>query len=267
MYFSKNIKFLRKRLKMTQEEVAAELEMKRSTLSGLENNVSQPTIQHLLKFSRFYKVSVDTLLKVDLTSLSEGIVTQIIEGDDVFISGSHLRVLATTVNSDNHDNIELIPEQAKAGYATGFADPEFIRMLPTFHLPFLSKERKYRTFQISGDSMLPIPDKAYVTGEYVENWNWILDRHAYIILTVDEGIVFKVVENRIKEEKKLRLYSLNPIYKPFDIHVKDIREVWKFVHYISPVLPEGNIPQNQLIQTVASLKKDVDELKSRLNNG
>ncbi len=55
------------------------------------------------------------------------------------------------------------PEKAKAGYKGGFADPDYIRVLPTFQLPFLSRDKKYRTFQISGDSMLPIPDESFVT--------------------------------------------------------------------------------------------------------
>ncbi len=263
--FSSNIKFLRKRLKITQEELAQDLGMKRSTLSGLENQVSQPTIKSLIKLSGYFKLSIDTLLSVDITKLSPGLLTQLIEGEDVFVSGGKLRILATTVDSDNNENIELIPEKAKAGYATGFADPEFIRLLPTFHLPFLSKERKYRTFQISGDSMLPIPDKAFVTGEYVENWAFVRNRHAYIILTRDDGIVFKVVENKIKTDRTLRLYSLNPLYKPYDIHIKEVMEIWKFVHYISEELPEGNVPRNELIRTVSGLKKDVEELKLKIN--
>ena len=47
------------------------------------------------------------------------------------------------------------------GYTRGFADPEFVKVLPVFQLPFLSRDKKYRTFQISGDSMLPIPDGSY----------------------------------------------------------------------------------------------------------
>ncbi|MEA3496729.1 MAG: LexA family transcriptional regulator, partial [Bacteroidota bacterium] len=261
MYFGKNIKLLRQRLKITQSEVAEDLKMKRSTLSGYENSVSHPTIKAMLAFSKYYTVSIDTLLKMDLSELTDGILSEVIDGSDVFINGTKLRVLATTVNSENIENIELIHEKAKAGYTTGFADPEFIKLLPTFHLPFLSKERKYRTFQISGDSMLPIPDGAYVTGEYVENWRLIRDRHAYIILTMDDGIVFKVTENKIEKEKKLTLYSLNPIYEPYNIHIKEVKEVWKFVNYISTEVPEGNLPKDELLKTVSNLKKDMDELK------
>jgi hypothetical protein len=63
--------------------------------------------------------------------------------------------------------------------------------LPGFQLPFLSKQKKYRTFQLSGDSMLPIPDGSWVTGEYLQDWNDIISGNAYIVFTIDDGIVFK----------------------------------------------------------------------------
>jgi len=264
MYFAKNIKFLRKRRNLTQEEVALALKMKRSTLSGYENEISQPTIQALIALSRFYGVAIDTLLTVDLSKLSESQLSQLERGGDVYIKGTNIRVLSTTVNSNNDDNIELVSEKAKAGYTTGYADPEFIGKLPVFHLPFLSKQKKYRTFQISGDSMLPIPDGAWVTGEFVQDWTTIISGYGYIILTLNDGIVFKIVENLIEKERKLKLYSLNPIYDPYDIPINEVIEVWKFVHYISTEIPEPVIPANQLVKTVANIKRELNIIKKQI---
>jgi len=264
MYFGSNIKFLRKRKGRTQDDIAFALKMKRSTLSGYENLVAEPGIETLIAFSGYYKIAVDTLIKVDLRTLSESQLSQLERGADVYIKGSNLRVLATTVDPGNEENIELVPERAKAGYRTGYADPEFISQLPAFNLPFLSPERKYRTFQITGDSMLPIPDGSWVTGEYVQDWSTIVSGQAYIIFTLDDGIVFKVAENLLKTENKLKLYSLNPIYEPYDVFVQDIREVWKFVHYISSELPEPAIPENHLLSMVARLKQDVDRLSGKV---
>jgi phage repressor protein C with HTH and peptisase S24 domain len=182
----------------------------------------------------------------------------------VFYSGGKLRVLATTVDQGNEENIELVNEKASAGYMAGFADPEYLKILPAFQLPFLSKQKKYRAFQISGDSMLPIPSGSMVTGEYVQNWNMIRDGQAYIILTISDGLVFKIVHNLLKTEGKFRLYSLNPLFEPYDIDGKDIREVWKFVHYISSEMPEPNLPREQLENTVFQLKKDVEMIKREM---
>jgi transcriptional regulator with XRE-family HTH domain len=264
MYFSSNIKLLRKRKGRTQDDVAFALNMKRSTLSGYENEVSFPTIQALIAFSKYYGVAIDTLVKIDLRMLTESQFSQLERGGDVYLKGSNLRILATTVNSNDEENIELVSEKAKAGYTTGFADPEFIKELPVFRLPFLSRQKKYRTFQLSGDSMLPIPDGSYVTGEFVQDWNTVINGHGYIVLTLDEGIVFKIAENLFEKEHKLRLFSLNPIYEPFDIHASEIKEIWKFVNYISSEIPDPMIPPDELIRTVAGLRKDMNILKSRI---
>ena len=265
MYFNNNIKFLRKRKGRTQDDVAFALEMKRSTLSGYENEVAQPNIDALIAFSKYYSIAIDTLIKVDLAQLPESQLSQLEKGYDVYISGSTLRVLATTVNSNNDENIELVNEKAKAGYVNGYADPEYIKILPTFHLPFLSKERKYRTFQISGDSMYPIADGSWVIGEYVQNWNLIKNKHAYILLTNDEGIIFKVVENKVEKDKKLILHSLNSFYKPYDLPINQVREVWKFVYFFSSVVPEPNIEKEDMIETIRILKNDVRAIQTKLN--
>jgi len=261
MNFDSNIKLLRKRKKLTQDEVAAELQMKRSTLSGYENRVAQPGLDVLLLFSDYYKIAIDTLLKVDLSKLSEIQFRQLEHGEDVFLRGGNLRVLASTVNEHNQENIELVPVKAQAGYTNGFSDPDYISELQVFQLPFLSGEKKYRTFQLQGDSMLPIPEKAWITGEYVVDWKELKTGEACVVLTMDEGIVFKIIENRIEEEGKVILYSLNPLYEPYEIHVNGIREIWKFIHFISHEIPEPVIPENQLVRTVAGLKQDMDRLK------
>lgn len=264
MHFSQNIKLLRKRRGRTQDETAHALGMKRSTLSGYENNVAQPSMEALITFSGYFKIAIDTIVKINMSKLSESQLSQVEKGYDVYIRGGKLRILATTVDKANNENIELVNEKASAGYTRGFADPDFIRILPTFQLPFLSKERKYRAFQIKGDSMLPIPDGSWIIGEYVENWHHIRDNYPYIILTLDDGIIFKTIKNKIKEEAKLGLVSLNPLYEPYDIEVNSVKEVWKFIQYISAEMPEPNLPKEKLAEEVKELKQQVRAIQTKL---
>ena len=266
MYFASNIKFLRKRRGRTQDDVAVALNLKRSTLSGYENGVAQTGIDVLVSFSRYFNLSIDTMLKISIPDLSESQLGELERGYDAYIKGSNLRVLATTVNSDNLENIELVPEKAKAGYATGYADPEFIGELPRFRLPFLSEKRKYRTFQLKGDSMIPIPEGSWVTGEFVQDWREIISGKAYVIFTINDGIVFKVVENNLSNDGKLILYSLNPIYEPYEVHISEVKEIWKFVHFISSELPDPVLPEKQLIQAVAAMKNDLERIKAKIGS-
>ena len=262
--FGGNIKLLRQRRSRSQEEVALALEVKRSSYSGYENGTAQPHLDLLVRISEYYKVSVDKLLKHDLTQLSESQLGILERGGDVDMTGRRLRVLATTVNASNEDNIELVHESAKAGYRTGFADPEYISVLPAFHMPFLSREKKYRTFPISGDSMPPVGNGSWVTGEYVQNWNTLRDGQPYVIVTKEEGIVFKVVYDQMKEKGCLLLCSTNPAYPPYEVPISEVLEVWKFVHFISHELPEPNLTRDDLARSVMDLGREVGRIRLSL---
>jgi transcriptional regulator with XRE-family HTH domain len=264
MYFASNIKFLRKRRGRTQDDVAVALNLKRSTLSGYENGVAQPGIDILISFSGYLNMSIDTILKIDMTKLSESQLGELERGYDAYVKGSNLRVLTTTVNSENRENIELVGEKAKAGYTTGYADPEYLGELPVFRLPFLSDKRKYRTFQLKGDSMLPIPDGSWVTGEFMQDWMNIISGKAYVVFTLNDGIVFKILENNIARDGKLVLYSLNPLYEPYEVHVNEVKEIWRFVNYISSELPEPVMPERQIFQSIAAMKNDLERIKAKL---
>lgn len=264
MYFTQNVKYLRKRKKRTQEEIAFAFGMKRTTLNNYENGQTVPNAIVLLTFSNYYKIAVDTLLRVDLSALSEFQLSELERGSDVYIRGSNLRVLATTINNGNDDNIELVTEKAKAGYVSGYADPEYIKELPVFQLPFLSKSKKYRAFQIKGDSMLPVPEGAWVTGEFVQDWHTIIGGKPYIILTLNDGVVFKIVDNLINDEGILRLKSLNPYYEPYDVNVTEIREIWKFINFISQELPVIDTNDELFRKIFSELKSELKQIRRKI---
>lgn len=272
MYLKENIKLLRKRRKRSQEDVAKSLGITRSAYNSYENGVAEPGIGVLLKLADFYLVNLDKLVKVNLEVLPESQLSQIEKGFDIDVTGTRLRVLATSVNKENEDNVELVPVKARAGYTTGYADPDFIRVLPAFNLPFLSPNKKYRTFPISGDSMPPVCDGAFVTGEYLQNWNMIRNGSPYIIVTQDEGIVFKVVYNRMEEDGTLLLCSTNTMYQPYSVKVNDILEVWKFVNYINPKFEEPTQsgsddvgPALRVIQReIGMIKEKVQSIEERI---
>ena len=221
-------------------------------------------MQSLVMLSDYFPVAMDTLLRVDLAKLRESQLYELEHGQDVFLKGSNLRVMATTVDRLNRDNIELVSEKAKAGYTNGFADPGYISELPVFQLPFLSSERKYRTFQISGDSMLPIPDGAWITGEFVQDWNDIKDGDLYVVLTLNEGLVFKQMKNELAEHGCFRMISLNKVYEPYELAATEIREIWKFVHYISKDVAESQLTDNQIELQLKILTNEIQALKRRM---
>lgn len=257
-----NLKLLRKRKKFSQEEVAKNLNLTRSSYSGYENGVAQPNIESLILFSDFYKVTIDDLVRKDFEKLSESDWERIDKGIYSDLKGSKLRVLTSMVDESNEELIELVSVKASAGYTSGYADPDYLKVLPTFHLPFLSRDRKYRTFPIKGDSMPPVVNGSYVVGEFVQNWMSIRKGTPCIVVTKDDGVVFKVVHNLLDTKQSFQLCSTNPFYEPYLVNANDILEMWKFVNYISPELPEMQLDGSDVSKSLLSLQKEVHDLKT-----
>ena len=226
MYIHSNIKFLRKRKRVTQAIMAEAVRITRSKLAGYELNVNPP-LDVVVSLSEYLEVSVDVLLKEDLCAYSEHRLMEVLETNRLF-RGRDLRILATTVDAEGKEFIEVVSQRAKASYLAGFADPDFIGELPRFSLPFLSDDKKHRVFEVDGDSMEPIPDGAWIICEYVDDWTIIRDGEKYVVVTTHDGVTFKLVYKLQEEGNKLLLCSSNPVYKPFSVEMESIKEVWKY---------------------------------------
>lgn len=264
MSIGNNLKLLRKRKGLSQEEIATSLGLTRSSYSGYENGVAQPNIENLIAFSEYHTIPIDELLKKDFEQFSEADWQRIETGMYTDVKGMKLRVLTTVISEENEELIELVPLKASAGYTAGYADPDYLKVLPTFTLPFLSKDKKYRSFPIKGDSMPPVVEGSYVVGEFVQNWLSVRNGTPCIVITKDEGIVFKVLNNQLEKNQSFQLCSTNTFYQPYLVHVNDILEIWKFVNYISPELPEVQIDREGLSRTIMGLQQEVSELKNIL---
>lgn len=226
MYFADNLKFLRQRRQKSQMDLAAELDLTRTTLAGYEKNV-QPPFRILIRISEYFNISLDALIKYQLEVLSEFQLSQIEKGFDVDVTGNKLRLLTISVDNKGEENIEMVPVKAQAGYTNSYGDLEFIATLPKFKLPFLPKNKTYRSFQIKGDSMLPIKEGSWVTCSFTESWAEIKDGKACIVVTKDDGIVFKLVYKQL-EDGNFLLVSSNHNYSPYKITVSQILEIWQF---------------------------------------
>jgi len=257
IFWSENVKFLRNRKKLSQEELANLLKIKRTTLNAHENGHTQnPPVEILLAVSELFKISIDSLLKVNLSKLGELKMRELEAGNDVYISGGNLRVLSITVNPDNKENIEYVPVKAKAGYIAGYNDPEFIATLPRYSLPNIPKNGTYRIFPILGDSMLPIPDGSDVIAKYIEDWASIKPATpCIVILKGQQNLVFKQVT--ILQDGHIKLVSSNEMFQPYTAQLSEVVEIWKFHSYWTKQIPEPMTDYATLFQMVKEIKEHV----------
>jgi transcriptional regulator with XRE-family HTH domain len=82
LYWDVNLKFLRERKRISQQEIANSLNIPRSTYSGYENKVGQPAIQTLIAIADYYKISLEALLKIDLSKLNYMQLRQYFQNDE-----------------------------------------------------------------------------------------------------------------------------------------------------------------------------------------
>ncbi|GGG44279.1 XRE family transcriptional regulator [Bizionia arctica] len=217
-YISKNIKHLRSLKKLSQEGLSEELKVSRSRIGSYEESRSAPTIDFLIKLSDYFKIPIDILLRNDLTKAK----------DFSFIELNNQRVLfPITVDNDNEDLIEVVPVKASAGYLAGYDDPEYIEQLQKIKLPFLPTG-KHRAFPIKGDSMLPMKDGSFVIGRFVENRSDIKTGRTYVLMTLNDGLVYKRVMNNIDFNGSLLLMSDNKTYHDYSVPMNEILELWEF---------------------------------------
>lgn len=247
--FSNNIKYLRAKSNVSQRIVAENLSISRDRYAKYEDGVNEPSIELLLMLSRYHQISIDILVAVDIRKIAT---------TDLLKIGNNRILLPITVDNAGNNFIEVIPQKARAGYLTGYADPEYIENLQHISLPFLGGG-KYRAFPIDGDSMPPHENGSFIVGSFVEQAQDVMEGKTYILLTKNEGIVYKRIDKR--ERKQLTVSSDNILYPPYKIILSDILEIWKY---------ECNIGRNDEHQTVApskieemflELKKEIGHLK------
>jgi transcriptional regulator with XRE-family HTH domain len=65
-YFGKNLRYLREKNNLTQDDMKPLLGIRNTRCSNYENNVSEPAINVLIKISKYFGVSLDALLLEDL---------------------------------------------------------------------------------------------------------------------------------------------------------------------------------------------------------
>ncbi len=262
MFWAVNIKFLRTRYKLSQEALAEKLGVSRVKLNAHESGrTANPTVDDLINFSEFFRMSIDSLLKMDLSKLSEQKLRDLEEGSELFMKGSNVRVLAITVDPENRENVEYVPIKAKAGYRAGFSDPEFLATLPKFNIPNLPKNGTFRMFPTIGDSMLPVPEGSDIIARYVQDWTKLkAETPCIVILKGEQEFVFKQIT--IQDNGNVVLQSFNKQYFAYTVPVTDILEVWEYYSFHSKNLPEPQTELQVLLKMLQEVKSDIGTIKN-----
>lgn len=245
-----NLKYLRKLRGWTQEEFAIKVGIKRSLIGAYEEERADPRLEVLEVVADIFKLSLDELFLKDLSNT----------GNSYLAKRRQQKMMVADRNI-----IHFVPVKAAAGYLAGYADSEFIDELNTFTLPMLAGGN-YRAFEIIGDSMMPTPSGSIIVGEKVDGGSEdIKNNQAYIVVSRNEGIVYKRIEKNNRAKNKLTLISDNPQYQPYQVNAEDVVELWQAQMVISKVAQQQRWDVNSLANMVNNLQSQVSSLKKKMN--
>ncbi len=255
IFLAQNLRYLRKQEKISQQVLAEKLYISRASLAKYECAVNEPSLELLLRISRYFKLTVDMLLCVDMEK----------KGYSVAELNSFEKQLIMPIQVDSRgDNvIEVVPHHVQAGYQGNYSDPGFIESLDQMALPFHEIHGKCRAFPVEGDSMPPFGSGSYVVGREVLSLSEIGEGKRYIVVSRDQGIVFKRIFKSI-DKGYFSLRSDNPKHKPFDMHLRDILEVWEFVAAISFRESSDNYYADHVLKKVKELQTEIQKLAENL---
>ena len=245
---NQNMKYLRKLRGWTQEEFAQKLGIKRSLLGAYEEERADPRIDVLEIVCNMFKLTLDDVLRKDLSNNK----------------GNYLARRRAMKMASDRPEIAFVPLKAAAGYLNGYVDPEFIDELNTFTLPMLTGGN-YRAFEIIGDSMLPTPSGSVIVGEKVDDLESLKNNTACILVSKNEGIVYKRVQKNGRQKNKLTLISDNPTYHPYTVNAEEVVEMWQAQMVISKASQQQQWDMGKLANVVSDLQEQVVSLKKRMN--
>ena len=249
---SENMRHLRGQQKYAQQKIADDLLITRGRYAKYEDGSSEPPIEILIRLSKYYRISIDLLVGLDLSKYT---LEKMMKLPD------NRTILPITVDEKGENKIEIIPEKAQMGYLQGYSDPEYIEKLQTISLPFL-RNGKFRAFPANGDSMPPFKNGTFIVGKYVENVDDLKQGKTYIFITRNEGVVYKRFEK--KTARNISVSSDNPLYKPYDIKLPDLVEIWEYACSINTSEFENETLDMMTVKEMfLSLKKEIDLIKKK----
>ncbi len=88
MTFGENLQFLRKRLNMTQEDLAEKMEVSRQSVSKWESNAAYPETETILRLCDLFHCDMDTLLRGDVSRRF---------GEDAALWNKHMNAFAAAI--------------------------------------------------------------------------------------------------------------------------------------------------------------------------
>lgn len=154
-------------------------------------------------------------------------------------------------------NIQYVRLAQVQEYILKHLQTDFLNSLPKFSLPNLPKG-EYRGFEAGDDFSFP---GGTLVGSFVKNWYDIQDGKHYLLVTKQQGLLYRRVYNQLKIKGMLLLSSDLEYITSAELTIKDILEVWEIKAFISLQLPNPTLSLYRIGQLVEELQHELARVK------
>lgn len=288
MFFGNNIKYLRKKKKLTQGEMPTAIGIARATWSNYELNQTEPDFKTLIIISELFGVSIDDLLRknleheamnVEVNGNSEKLRKQhnvdpnakaIVDAKgSIYPKSGVVEPFILSEYEPNYGSKEAkIPiTDISVAAGTGIYNEGHVETIDYVQLPaqLVKPGHTYLCVRIKGVSMAPtLQDGGFIVIRLLERSEWakMPDERVFVVVDTDGKSYLKRVKNRFKQGF-IVLKSDTPDqanYPSFNLLHNEIQSIWYAEWYFSAKMP--NI-HDQFYTRLQLLEDRVDSLASK----
>jgi transcriptional regulator with XRE-family HTH domain len=252
----KNIKKIRTVKKLSQAAFAEIFNLARPSVGAYEEGRAEPRIDTLIQIASHFGLSVDTLLRKDLT------INELVRFDSLKKREPDQKTPPQRPVKKTRQNLntKYIPTPKYLDYIRNFKNADFVDSLPAYHFPYISSTGA-RAFEISDNAMM-FDNAGILTGDIVicekriANISGLHLEHLYVLVLKDNILV-----RRLKEKsKKLKLAPDNPDWQNLFLFFDDMQEIWE----INRILTSNMLPPIQVNKRISLLEDQLNWITDEL---
>jgi transcriptional regulator with XRE-family HTH domain len=268
--FAKNFRFLREEKDITQTDMGVELGFSRASVDAYEDGRAMPPYPKLKIIADYFEYSIEEITEEKLWNSQE---TKRNQADQVPIkfeeeSTADLRDQLKALNIELREEKTVSNKQQNDPTIALVGKKDFEKYLSNTwnslesslkRIMFeMSEQKDYRAFEAGVD--FPVKE-SLIIGSKANILTEIMDGERYLIVSERYGFLYRRVFSQLRTKGILILSGEVEHVEVSEIHIRDIKEVWKIEAFYSKTLPEPN----QDISRALKLAKDLSDELRRLN--
>lgn len=254
----KNIRKIRTVKKLSQAAFAQIFNLARPSVGAYEEGRAEPRIDTILQIANYFGLSIDALLKKDLT------INELVRFDSLKNKKQDLKTIESHQRQGNARNLntKYIPSGKMLDYISNYRNLDYIDGLMAFHLPNISSTPA-RAFDVT-DNAMSFDHAGIVPGDIVISDKKIsvpdelhLDQ-VYVAILDDRMIIRRLQEKQVK----LKLSADHPDWQNQFIPFETILELWE----VNSILTRNILPPIQYNKRLSLLEDQVLKLTADINS-